>query len=596
SFNAGRVRGDMKVVLQFRGIYENEVKTEDITITIQEAIPEPVFTLSPPAEWNGRDILEISPDITNLSDMTPKDAGKLNYIWNVSGLATVRKIEPDKLILKRSQNSGKLSITLTLDNGGAATTQTATMMVNEPKDDPWVKRQPGDYEKPEHNQFYARDNNNEGTLYYNGILNAEEVYLKVYAEDKLYKEEKQKLGLAKQYAFTVKLKGGLIKYRTEFGTISEGRETLLDTATNLVCGDAYIIQGQSNAEAWADQVHHPYQSEWLRSFGTPITHPVMARQKIWGNAVSFNGGKGLHKLQIGYWGIELAKELIEKQQVPIFIINGAQGGTRVDQHQRNPEDPTDVNTIYGRLLWRLQQAKLTHGIRGVLWHQGEADQEAGGPSGRWGWETHQQYFIDMSASWKQDYPNIQHYYIFQIWPKACAGGVNGSDNMLREVQRTLPSLYSNMSVMSTLGIKPPGTCHYPPEGYAVMARLICPLVEKDNYGKVFSRPITPANLKKAYYTSAKQDEIALEFDQNMVWTNSLTSEFYLDGVANNITSGAVSGKVIILKLKEASSAQKITYLDSKSWSQDRLLCGENGIAALTFCDVPISKNSTPDRS
>jgi len=238
-------------------------------------------------------------------------------------------------------------------------------------------------------------------------------------------------------------------------------------------------------------------------------------------------------------------------------------------------------------LWRLQQAKLTHGIRGVLWHQGEADQEAGGPSGRWGWETHQQYFIDMSASWKQDYPNIRHYYIFQIWPKACAGGVNGSDNMLREVQRTLPSLYSNMSVMSTLGIKPPGTCHYPPEGYAVMAHLICPLVERDNYGKVFSRPITPANLKKAYYTSAKQDEIALEFDQNMVWTDSLTSEFYLDGVANNITSGAVSGKVIILKLKEASSAQKITYLDSKSWSQERLLYGENGIAALTFCDVPI---------
>ena len=92
------------------------------------------------------------------------------------------------------------------------------------------------------------------------------------------------------------------------------------------------------------------------------------------------------------------------------------------------------------------------------------------------------------------------------------------------------------------------------------------------------------------------EKCQLEFDQNMVWTNSLTSEFYLDGIANNIASGAVSGKVIILKLKEASSAQKITYLDSKSWSQDRLLCGENGIAALTFCDVPISKNSTPDRS
>ena len=587
SFDAGRVVGDKSLTLQFKAIYENEIKTKDIAVLIKEDIPEPIFTLAAPAKWDGRETIEIAPEITNLDQMQAKDAGELNYNWDVSGLAVIKEIEPGKLTFKRSQNSGKLAVKLAIDNGGTATIQTATMMVNEPKDDPWVKRQPGDYEKPEHNQFYARDNNNEGTLYYNGLLDAEEVYLKVYADDKLYKEEKQKLGLAKQYAFTVKLKGGLIKYRTEFGTISEGRETLLDTATNLVCGDAYIIQGQSNAEAWADQVHHPYQSEWLRSFGTPITHPVMARQKIWGNAVSFNGGKGLHKLQIGYWGVELAKELIEKHQVPIFIINGAQGGTRVDQHQRNPKDPTDVKTIYGRLLWRLQQARLTHGIRGVLWHQGENDQGAAGPTGRYGWETYQQYFVDMSASWKQDYPNIQHYYIFQIWPKSCAMGENGSDNMLREVQRTLPALYSNMSIMSTLGIKPPGTCHYPPEGYAVMAHLICPLVERDNYGKVFEHPITPANLEKAYYTSAEQDEIALEFDQNMVWTNSLTSEFYLDGLANRVASGAVSGNIIILKLKEASSSQRITYLDSKSWSQDRLLYGENGIAALTFCDVPI---------
>jgi len=144
-----------------------------------------------------------------------------------------------------------------------------------------------------------------------------------------------------------------------------------------------------------------------------------------------------------------------------------------------------------------------------------------------------------------------------------------------------------MDIMSTLGIKPPGTCHYSAEGYAVIARLICPLVERDNYGKGFDRPITPANLKKAYYTNAKQDEIALEFDQNMVWTNSLTSEFYLDGVENKVASGAVTGNVITLKLTEPSSTQKITYLDSKSWSQDRLLYGENGIAALTFCDVPI---------
>jgi len=484
-----------------------------------------------------------------------------------------------------------MTVTLAVNNGGAEVPGAAAIIVNEPKKDAWVQRTPAEDEKPEDNQFYARDDKNEGTLYYNGTLNedADSVFLKIYAGDELYKEEGQELPADKTYDFSAKLRPGLIKYKVEFGSKRGSHETVLHTVTNLVCGDAYIIDGQSNAEATDVGNDDPsYTSDWIRSYGSTAGHPEGARLKLWGNAVcrDRNGAK----LQIGYWGIELARRLMESQKIPICIINGAVGGTRIDQHQRNPEDFEDVATIYGRLFWRVQQANLTHGIRGVLWHQGESDQGADGPTGRFGWETYQQYFVDMSAAWKQDYPNIQHYYIFQIWPKACSMGINGSDNMLREVQRTLPSYFSNMGVMSTLGIKPPGECHYPVAGYAEIARLICPLVERDNYGRVFTNAITPPNLKKACYTSDKQDEIALEFDQNMAWTDSLASEFYLDGVANNVVSGAVSGKVITLKLEEVSSAQKITYLDSKSWSQERLLYGENGIAALTFCNVPILEN------
>jgi hypothetical protein len=256
-------------------------------------------------------------------------------------------------------------------------------------------------------------------------------------------------------------------------------------------------------------------------------------------------------------------------------------------HQRNPEDPEDVRTIYGRLLWRIRQARLTHGIRGVFWHQGENDQGADGPTGRYGWETYRQYFLEMAAAWKEDYPNIQHYYCFQIWPRSCSMGVNGSDNMLREVQRTLLREFSNLSVMSTLGIKPPGPAHYPPEGYAEIAHLICPLVERDNYGKVLDRSITAPDLKKAYYSSDRRDELVLEFDQEVVWADSLAGQFHLDGKANVVASGAVSGRVVTLTLKGTCSATRITYLDSRSWSQEKLLFGKNGIAALTFCDVPI---------
>jgi hypothetical protein len=586
TFDAGRVTGDKSATLQFKAIYANGLKTRDIPITIEEDIQEPVFTLKAPATWDGRATIEVVAQIANLSRMKAKGAGELNYTWSVSDIAVIKETSPGKLILNRAQNSGKMTVTATVHNGGKPTTQSTTIVVAEPKRDAWVARTPAKDEKPEDNQFYARDDKNEGTLFYNGTLNeaADAVFLKVYADGRLYKDESSKLAADKAYAFSVKLKPGLVRYKVEFGLKTGGRETVLHTATNIVCGDAYLIQGQSNAVAtdWGED-DPTFRSEWIRTFGSMSGSPNGVR--LWGDAV--HRSRDGEKLQIGYWGMELARRLVEDHQIPICIINGAVGGTRIDQHQRNPENHEDMTTIYGRLLWRVREAKLTHGIRGVLWHQGENDQGADGPTGGFGWETYRQYFIDLAAAWKQDFPNLQHYYIFQVWPKACAMGVNGSDNMLREVQRTLPSYFSNMSIMSTLGIEPPGECHYPAAGYAEIARLICPLVEGDNYGKVVITSITPPDLKRASYASDKKEEIVMEFDQPVKWDNALATQFYLDGETGKVASGSVAGKVVTLQLTAPSTAQKLTYLDSKSWSQSNLLRGENGIAALTFCEVPI---------
>jgi hypothetical protein len=38
-------------------------------------------------------------------------------------------------------------------------------------------------------------------------------------------------------------------------------------------------------------------------------------------------------------------------------------------------------------------------------------------------------------------------------------------------------------------------------------------------------------------------------------------------------------------LSEATTATRITYLKEIDWKQDRLLFGENGVAALSFCNV-----------
>ena len=589
TFDAGRVVGDQSLVLQFKAIYAGEVKTKDIPVTIKEAIPEPVFTLPAPANWDGRETMEVVPRIANLDQMRAGGAEHLNYTWTVSDIAVIKEIAPGRLILKRAQNSGRLTLTLALDNGGAPTIGTATIQVREPKQDPWVPRVPASDEKPVDNQFYARDDQDQGTLHYNGTLeeSADVVFLKVYAGDNLIETQTRRVSPDKTYALTIKLKPGLVQYRVEFGSRTGNNEKVLQTVTNLVCGDAYLIDGQSNALATDTQEEAPlYTSPWIRSYGSPTGDPQHDRLNLWCNPVW-----KIHKdekAELGYWGMELAKRLVESQKIPILIINGAVGGTRMDQHQRNPDNPADLATIYGRMLWRVQQARLTHGIRGILWHQGESDQGADGPTGRYGWETYEQYFVEMSAGWKQDYPNVRHLYIYQIWPNACSMGGRPASDRLREIQRNLPRLYSYMSIMSTLGIKPPGGCHYPLVGWAEFARLIQPLIERDNYGQVFTRPITPPDLTRARYTSSRKDEIALEFDQPVSWHAELASQFYLDGEAGKITSGAASGPVLVLKLKEPSAAGKITYLKDRSWNENNLLYGENGIAALTFCDVPIA--------
>ena len=590
TFVAGRVAEDKKVALQFKAVFASGVKTRTIRIAIQESVPDPAYTLKAPKRWNGRDELEIAPSIRNLKEMKSQGAGELNYSWKVLGMATVNESGNGKLVLQRAQNSGDLTVELALDNGGAVVSRSVRIAVVEPKRDAWVKRIPSVDEKPVDHQFYARDDKGKGALHYRGMLKepADLVFLRLYAWDKLIDTQSKKVGADKKYALSASLEAGLITYRTEFGIKRGGVETILEKANDLVCGDLFVIQGQSNAEAWTDQrVIHPYRSPWLRSFGTPSTNKDRARDAVWGNALSFNGGPNHHHYQIGYWGVELGKTLIETHKIPICILNGAQGGTRIDQHQRNEADPTDVTTIYGRLLWRLQQAKLTHGVRAVLWHQGENDQGESGATGTFGWVNYEDYFIRMSAAWKQDYPNIKHYYIHQIWPGAC-GSRSVEGDRLRERQRQLPRQFSNMSVLSTLGIRPGGGCHFLAEGYAAMARQLVPLVNQYNYGVEAQTSITPPNIQSVSFVGDRKDEIKLVFDQDLKWEEEIIGRFYLDDDSAELTAVGGSGKTITLKLTGPTAAKNLSYVRGGKWRQEQsIIWGANDLAALTFCEVPI---------
>ena len=590
---AGRVTGNQTYVIQFKAIYASEIKTIDIPVTITEFLPDPVFTLSATTNlWDGRQTMTVTPVISNLAALQAAGVANLNYKWSVDGVAVAKTITagtptvPGMISLTRAQGSGPMTVTLALDNGGASVSNTKTITVQEPTSDAWVQRTPDANEKPVTKQFYARDpNTNNGTVFYRGTqaAPATEVYLKIYTTDTgadvLYATHRQNL-IATAYSFAVPIAAGKTTYKVTYGTRTGGVDSApLATVADLVCGDAYLIEGQSNALATDNAVSaDTATSPWIRSYGST---------RGWGYATNKDSQS---ELQLGVWGWIWAKRLLATYNMPICIINGAAGGTRIDQHQPNPAGhalPGSLYSIYATLYNRIVGGKLTHGIRAVLWHQGEQDQGSGGPDGDYDYKFYQQYFVDMSAAWKQDFPNIQKYYLFQIWPAAC--GDTSRNDQLREVQRTLPYLYSNMRSMSTLGIVPGSGCHYVLEGYQKFSDLISPLVEQDFYGLSPSAVFGAPNLKKAYFTTTARTEITLEFDQN-IGLDAAAGRYYLDGLAGMVSTVSHSGKVVKLSLTSASSAKAITYLKGIGWDgiQANLLYGSNGIAALTFADVPIA--------
>jgi hypothetical protein len=166
-------------------------------------------------------------------------------------------------------------------------------------------------------------------------------------------------------------------------------------------------------------------------------------------------------------------------------------------------------------------------------------------------------------------------------------GRNGSDNRLREVQRNLHSAFSNLHVMSTLGIEPPGGCHYPAEGYAAIARLIGPLIDRDFYGVKPTESITPPNLLRATWVGLGNDAIELKFDQPVTWAEDPSAQMFLDGRKGEVVSASTQGALVRLKLSAPASAKTLTYVNGDSWTQKSLIRGANGIAALSFCEVPI---------
>ena len=121
---------------------------------------------------------------------------------------------------------------------------------------------------PEDYQLFARDKNDSATVLFSGRVTDDakfnELRLKVYKDGILYDNKSVKIE-NRGFKFSSIIQAGLFQYRFELYHQIESVEKLSFIADNVVCGDAYIITGQSNSHASSNK--SSYTSPFCRSFG-----------------------------------------------------------------------------------------------------------------------------------------------------------------------------------------------------------------------------------------------------------------------------------------------------------------------------------------
>jgi hypothetical protein len=454
---------------------------------------------------------------------------------------------------------------------------------------------------PEDLQLYPRNEVNEGFVLVEGTVSMpdqDSIIFELYRNDLLISRVANELVYENEEAplnhiFTIASELALYDVRTYLD--ADDVETMVSEASDIVAGDAYIIHGQSNA--WAEDYDGAanFSSPYLRTLGRTAWYnqpaPSDATDDTWylGQGTTSNT-----QAAVGVYGLELARIIIENHQIPVALFNGSGGGGDITNYFRNDSNPQDINTVYGRLLYRVDKAKLSGDIKGIVWNQGESENSS---------SQYEADFDGLYSDLMEDYPNTQKVYLFQT-PPGCVN--NPQADALREVQRNLPSQYENMRIMSRCNL--PGHdydfCHYHFEGYSTMAFWTYRQMSEDFYSTGYFSTIDPPNLIYAEYMDGTNTSLSLQFDQYVEWNESVTSgsntyylkdHIYLDGEAGLIESAYVDGTHVILELYSASQADKVSYTPNKYYNgtsetyEGPWIVGLNEIGALAFHDFSIAE-------
>ncbi|ULQ58443.1 T9SS type A sorting domain-containing protein [Flavihumibacter rivuli] len=419
------------------------------------------------------------------------------------------------------------------------------------------------------------------------------------------------------YLFKETITAELHSYSFELLGSTGTNETLIQAATNVVAGDAYIIEGQSNAvannrtspytvENDANTITNAPQRAFVRVWGSGSQTASYTKAWFVGNGNSWYENDG----NTGQWGMRLASNLAGAQNIPIALLNGAHPGESIAFFQRNDANPTDPSTNYGRLLKRTEEAGLKNKIRGIIWYQGESDAQGVLSSNQMTTAQWKQMFRQLYQDWKTDYPKVSQVYIIQT---RFGCGITSRDGALQiqEAQRQLAVEIPYVKIMTTNNLDhlmdggSINYCHFAFEkGYKQLGDWLTNLLRRDLY-YVSGLPgsIEPPQPMKASFSAftptGEANQVMLQIKgpaNGYTIDGDIAADLRLEGGSYTITGVAIqSNKLLVNFTRNAgtnNNPSAISYLGHEGKASP-VLFNANGIGLTYFANFPISKPGNP---
>jgi hypothetical protein len=458
---------------------------------------------------------------------------------------------------------------------------------------------------PKNLQLYPRTSQNQASVPISGTVNAtgfRQISVQLWREGKLSTVVSQTLSASatsQPFQLSTLIKAEPAEYRFRVFLYKGNDSTLVVDRQRIVCGDVYVLYGQSNiipGTGLTEYYGAGFNDQYLRNCTYTYGADPVATLNWYPAKEPF--------ASVGTIGLNIQRLILEQYGIPTVVINGAIGGaTILDLSARDPNNHANTITPYGRLLTRVQLAGLQTNVKAILWRQGEA--ESGGDATGYG-----DKLTTLYKQLREDYGNARLY----IAQANLLGSGSTSAGMLRDFQRRTRQLFSNVETIATVGTRDYDGIHYFDSGYRQLAFEQFRLLARDFYGATDTLQIGSPDIQKVFYNT-RRDSVTMVFEPSMqmVWRDTTyysfatgaqmgrrfqKDAFLLDTKTGQVTGGVANGNRVTLGISAGSLAKTLTYLppyfsDALSpFYNGPTLRNSRGMRAFTFADVAIADHIT----